>query len=77
MSTARHTTRGRTGTLQRVPHVKKGLKLASYRLRPEQIEALRKEALRRAMAGKPGKPDASELVREAVDAWLVKHRPKS
>ncbi len=59
-----------------MPHVKKGLKLASYRMRPDQIEALRKEALRRALAGRPGKADASELVREAVDLWFAKHPPK-
>ncbi len=62
----------RTGRLRAVPHQKKGLKPALYRLRPDQIEALRREALRRALAGKAGKPDASELVREALDAWLAK-----
>jgi hypothetical protein len=63
--------------LRRVPQKKKGLKTAAYRLRPDQIEALRQEALRRAVAGKPGKPDASEIVRAALDLWFAKHRPKS
>ncbi len=61
-----------TGRLRPVPQKVKGLKTAAYRLRPDQIEALRREALRRALSGKPGKPDASELVREALDAWLSK-----
>ncbi len=66
------------GRLRRVPQQKKGLKTAAYRLRPDQIEALRLEALRRAVAGKPGKPDASEIVRAAIDLWFSKHpRPKS
>ncbi len=61
-----------------MPQQKKGLKTAAYRLEPRQIEALRHEALRRALAGKPGKADASSIVREAIDAWLAKHaRPKS
>jgi len=69
---------GRPGRLGRVPHVKKGLKLAAYRMRPDQIAALRREALKRAVARESGKPDASELVREAVDLWLAKHvRPKA
>ncbi len=67
---------GRLGTLRRVPHEKKGMKLAAYRMRPEQIAALRKEALKRAAARESGKPDASELVREAVDAWLAKQGRK-
>lgn len=50
----------------------------AYRLRPDQIEALRREALRRAGARGSGKPDASELVRDAVDRWLeaLPKRPK-
>lgn len=68
--------RAGAGKLRPVPQKPKGMKTAAYRLRPEQIEALRQEALRRALGGKPGKPDASELVREAIDLWLSKHRPK-
>ncbi len=63
----------RLGRLARVPHEKKGMKLAAYRMRPDQIAALRREALKRAVARESGKPDASELVREAVDLWLAKH----
>lgn len=63
--------------LARVPGPpKKGLKFVGYRLRPEQIAALRREALRRAEASGSGKPDASEIVREALDAWLAKHGGK-
>jgi hypothetical protein len=64
-------------TLPRVPPPKKGLKLAGIRLRPDQIKALQLEAIRRAAVRGSMKPDASEVVREAVDAWLAKHRPKS
>ncbi len=60
------------GRLGRVPPPKKGLKLAGFRLRPDQLAALRKEALRRAGERDSKQPDASELVREAVDAWLAK-----
>ena len=61
------------GRLRRVPQMKKGYRTAAYRLRPDQIEALRQEALRRAVAGKPGKPDASEIVRAAIDLWFARH----
>ncbi len=64
---------GRPGRLAGVPHVKKGLKLAAFRMKPEQLAALRKEARRRAEERDSNKPDASELVREAVDLWLAKH----
>ncbi len=62
----------RMGKLRTVAQVKKGLKTAAYRLRPDQIVALRREATRRAAEHDSGKPDASELVREALDAWLAK-----
>lgn len=42
------------------------------RLTPQQVAALRAEAFRRAAAIGSGRPDASELVREAVDAWLAR-----
>jgi hypothetical protein len=48
----------------------KGLVPATFRFEPEQLDALRREALRRAGERGSGKPDASELVREAVEAWL-------
>lgn len=54
----------------------KGLKPATFRFEAGQLEALRAEALRRAVARGSGKPDASELVRDAVDAWLAKARLK-
>ncbi len=53
---------------------KKGLKPAVYRMRPEQIESLQTLAKKRADERGSFKPDASELVREAVDAWLPKRR---
>jgi hypothetical protein len=51
---------------------KKGLKAATYRIHPAQIAALQKEAMRRAAERGSMKPDASELVREAIDAWFKK-----
>ncbi len=60
------------GRLRAVPHEKKGLRPALYRLRPDQIAALRREALRRAVERDSGKPDASEVLRELLDAWLAK-----
>lgn len=60
------------GRLVSVPQPKKGLKLAGFRLRPDQIAALRREALKRASAKEAGRPDASELVREILDAWIAK-----
>jgi hypothetical protein len=66
-----------TGRLRFVPPPKKGLKLAGFRLRPDQIAALRREAHKRAQERGSLKPDASELVREALDAWLGKTGKKS
>lgn len=60
------------GRLPAVPPPKKGLVLAGFRLRPDQLEALRREAFRRAEERGSRKPDASELLREALDAWLAK-----
>ncbi len=48
----------------------KGLKPVVVRLEPTQIAALKAEALRRANERGSMKPDASELVREALAAWL-------
>jgi hypothetical protein len=56
----------------------KGYEAVLYRLRPEQAAALRRVAAARAAPAmkrgdKGARPDASELVREAIDAWLAKH----
>jgi hypothetical protein len=48
----------------------KGLKPVVVRLEPAQIAALKAEALRRANERGSMKPDASELVREALALWL-------
>lgn len=48
----------------------KGLKLVGIRLEPAQVEALKAEALRRATKHGSLRPDVSELVREALAAWL-------
>lgn len=54
------------------PSRKKGLEKVMYRLDPKQIQALRAEAFRRAEERGSGRPDASEVLREIVDAWIAK-----
>ncbi len=57
---------------------KSGLVQVSLTLSPEHLAALRREAFRRAASEGSGKPDASAIVRELLDAWLAKHRgPKA
>jgi hypothetical protein len=46
----------------------KGYKLVGVRLRPEQDEALNREAIRRLKDRGGVRPDKSEIVREALDA---------
>jgi hypothetical protein len=48
----------------------KGLKPVVVRLEPAQIAALKAEALKRANERGSMKPDASELVREALALWM-------
>jgi hypothetical protein len=48
----------------------KGFKLVGIRLAPAHIAALKREALRRANDRGVLRLDISELVREALDAWL-------
>ncbi len=62
----------RTGRLHRVPPPKKGLKLVGIRLRPDQVVVLRRLALTAAAERGTTRGDVSELVREALDAWLAK-----
>lgn len=49
---------------------KKGLEKVLVRLEPRQAQALRAEAFRRAQERGKGQPDASEVLREALDEWL-------
>ncbi len=51
---------------------KGGLVQVMFTLSPAQLERLRVEAMRRALARGSGKPDASALLREIIDAWLAK-----
>lgn len=46
----------------------------NVRLRADQWEALRREALDRALARRGGKADASEVLREVIDVWLESRR---
>jgi hypothetical protein len=54
------------------PGRKKGLVKVMYRMHPRQAAALRAEAFRRAEKRPVGRPDASEVLREIVEAWLEK-----
>ena len=47
-------------------------KKAQYTLDVRHIEALRAEAFRRAAERRTGDPDASEVLREVLDAWIAK-----
>jgi len=49
---------------------KGGLVQVTLTLDPAHLETLRAEALRRARARKSARSDVSELVREAIAAWL-------
>ncbi len=51
---------------------KGGLVQVTLTLDPEALEKLRAEAVRRARARKSARSDVSELVREAIEAWLTK-----
>jgi hypothetical protein len=52
--------------------MKKGLVKQIFSVEPRQLEALRAEATRRMVERSRGRPDASEVLREAVDAWMRK-----
>lgn len=57
---------------------KSGLIIKPFSIDPRHWEALRREAFRRAAEADIGKPDASAVLREILDAWLAKQRaPKS
>ena len=49
---------------------KKGLEKVMYRLEPQQAQALRAEAFKRAQERGRGMPDASEVLRELIEAWM-------
>lgn len=47
-----------------------GLTRATFSVEVEQLEALQVEAMKRAQERGSLKPDASEVVREALTAWM-------
>jgi hypothetical protein len=51
-----------------------GFAKVMYRMHPRQVAALREEAFRRAEKLTVGRPDASKVLREIVEAWLVKRQ---
>lgn len=52
----------------------KDLVKGQWSLSPEHVRALRAEAMKRAEARNSGKPDASEVLREVLDAWLKRRK---
>ncbi len=52
------------------------LMTTTFRITRAQWDALRREATQRALESEIGdrRPDASKLVREAIDQWLEKRR---
>jgi hypothetical protein len=58
------------------PGRKRGYVKAMVRLTPEQLDALRQVAARRALERGSGQLDASEVIREALDAWFARHGKK-
>jgi hypothetical protein len=55
---------------------KAGFIVKPFTISPAHWEALRREALRRADAVASLKPDASAVLREILDSWVAKQRPK-
>jgi hypothetical protein len=53
---------------------KQGLVVKPFTIDPRHWEALRREAFRRAAEAGLGKPDASAVLRELLDAWLTKRK---
>jgi hypothetical protein len=62
--------------LRKGPRVgpRSGFVRALFSIAPEQHEVLKEEAMRRAHVRGSFRPDASELVREALDAWIAKRK---
>jgi hypothetical protein len=52
----------------------KNLIKGSWSLAPEHVKALRAEATQRAADRLSGKPDASEVLREVLDAWVKRRQ---
>ncbi len=55
---------------------KEGFVVKPFTIDPRHWEALRREAFRRAAAAGYGKPDASKVLRELLDAWMKASRGK-
>jgi len=54
----------------------KGYQKVTVSFTPEQAAALKHEALHRALDAGATRPDAGQIVREALDAWLTKNAGK-
>ncbi len=52
----------------------KDLVKGQWSLAPAHVEALRAEAMKRAAASGAGRLDASEVLREVLDAWLKRRK---
>ncbi|HYG70113.1 MAG TPA: hypothetical protein VD838_20730 [Anaeromyxobacteraceae bacterium] len=51
-----------------------GLTRATFSIELEQLAALQAEAMKRAQERGSLKPDASEVVREAIASWMARRR---
>jgi hypothetical protein len=49
---------------------KRGLERTVVALAPEQVDAIREEAMRRMVDRRVGRMDSGEIVREALDDWM-------
>jgi hypothetical protein len=68
---------GHTGlTDSRQAVMTQAMKKVMYVLEERQIQALRAEAFRRAEERGRGSPDASEVLREVLEAWLAEPRSR-
>jgi cob(I)alamin adenosyltransferase len=54
--------------------MKKGLVKVMFKMESSQLEVLRSEATRRMAERKAGRIDTSEVVREAVAAWINRRK---
>jgi hypothetical protein len=68
----RDLSRGRASFRPVPRRTKLGLVIKPFTIDPRHWEALRREAFKRAADAGSGKPDASAVLREILDAWIAK-----
>lgn len=63
---------GAMATKSRTPPPEGKLEKATFSLSPRHLQALRAEAIKRMQERGAGRLDASEVLREVLDAWMAK-----